>query len=211
MALQGESLNHSQRYVSDPVATAPVLTSSLNACTQTFTNFIVVAAINDYLSGQKKNMWRNSLSAAVLLVVILPLSITAQHSFKATKRQNKTATAIRAVLQAQSEAWNRGGIEGYMAGYWRSNETVFISGDSLTRGWQTVLDRYKKNYDSREKMGMLTFSDLEITPIGNDSAVVIGRWHLQRAKDEPHGRFTLIFRRTKQGWRIVHDHTSAAN
>ena len=156
-------------------------------------------------------MWRNLLLPALLIITIFPLSLSAQHSAGPTKRHDATATAIRAVLQAQSEAWNHGDIEGYMAGYWRSSETVFISGDSLTRGWQTVLDRYKKNYDSREKMGMLTFSDLEITPIGNDAAVVIGRWHLQRSKDEPHGRFTLIFRRTKQGWRIVHDHTSSAS
>ena len=156
-------------------------------------------------------MWRNLLLPALLIITIFPLSLSAQHSAGPTKRHDKIATAIRAVLQAQSEAWNRGDIEGYMVGYRRSNETVFISGDSLTRGWQTVLDRYKKNYDSREKMGMLTFSDLEITPIGNDAAVVIGRWHLQRAKDQPHGRFTLIFRKTKQGWRIVHDHTSSAS
>ena len=156
-------------------------------------------------------MWRNLLLPALLIITIFPPSLSAQHSAGATKRHDKIAAAIRAVLEAQSEAWNRGDIEGYMNGYWRSNETVFISGDSLTRGWQTVLDRYKQNYNSREKMGTLTFSDLEITPIGNDSAVVIGRWHLQRAKDEPHGRFTLIFRKTKQGWRIVHDHTSSAS
>ena len=90
----------------------------------------------------------------------------------------------------------------------RSDEIVFISGDSLTRGWQTVLDRYKRSYDSREKMGQLAFSDLEIKPVNKDSAVVLGRWRLTRANDTPHGRFTLIFRRTKEGWRIVHDHTS---
>ena len=156
-------------------------------------------------------MWRNLLLPALLIIAIFPLSLSAQHSAGPTKRHDTTATAIRAALHAQSEAWNRGDIEGYMAGYWRSKETVFISGDSLTRGWQTVLDRYKKNYDSREKMGRLTFSDLEITLIGNDAAIVVGRWHLQRAKDEPHGRFTLIFRKTRQGWRIVHDHTSSAS
>jgi ketosteroid isomerase-like protein len=117
---------------------------------------------------------------------------------------------VRTVLDAQVEAWNRGDIEGYMAGYWRSEKTIFISGDSVTRGWETVLARYKKGYDSREKMGTLTFSDLEITTIGNGAAVANGWWHLQRAKDEPHGRFTLIFRKTRQGWRIVHDHTSSA-
>lgn len=97
-----------------------------------------------------------------------------------------------------------------MGGYEHSEKTVFVGSDNITRGWQTVLDRYKRNYDTPEKMGTLTFSDLEITPIGNDSALVLMRWHLQRAKDEPHGRSTLVMLRTKQGWKIVHDHSSAA-
>lgn len=123
-------------------------------------------------------------------------------------RDAKIMSAVRAVMDAQVAAWNRGDIEGYMDGYERSGETTFVSGDTLTRGWQVVLERYKKSYDSREKMGQLAFSDLEIKPVDKDSAVVIGRWQLTRAKDTPHGRFTLIFRKTKAGWRIIHDHTS---
>ena len=145
-----------------------------------------------------------SLMLAFVLLVALPICISAQSS------NVKTIAAIRAVVDAQREAWNRGDIEGYMNGYDRSPEIVFISGDRVTRGWQNTLDRYKKSYDSREKMGTLTFSDLEITILSKDAAVVLGRWRLQRSKDEPHGRFTLLFRKTKAGWRIVHDHTSSA-
>jgi len=122
----------------------------------------------------------------------------------------KDAKAIQTVLDAQVAAWNRGDIEGFMDGYEHSDKTVFVGGDNVTRGWQTVLDRYKRNYDTREKMGTLKFSDLEITALGNDGALVLLRWHLQRAKDEPHGRSTLIMRRTKKGWKIIHDHSSAA-
>jgi uncharacterized protein (TIGR02246 family) len=154
-------------------------------------------------------MWRHSLSAA-LLFAIIPVSIAAQSS-KVDKRDAGIIAAVRAVLDAQRDAWNRGDVEGYMDGYSRSADTVFVSGDNVTRGWQTVLDRYKNNYNSREKMGTLTFSDLEITPLGNDTALVLGRWQLQRANDEPHGRFTLILRHAKQGWKIVHDHTSSAS
>ena len=117
---------------------------------------------------------------------------------------------IRAVIQAQQDAWNQGDIDGFMNGYARARSTVFVSEDSVSRGWQIVRDRYKKKYSDRAKMGRLSFSDLEITPLGNNAAVVLGRWKLKRAHDQPHGRFTLIFRRTNDDWRIVHDHTSAA-
>lgn len=113
-------------------------------------------------------------------------------------------------MQAQQEAWNRGDIDSFMNGYARSKSTIFVSEDTVTRGWETVRARYRKKYSDREKMGTLTFSDLEITPLGPDSAVGLGRWKLKRANDQPHGRFTLIFRHSADGWRIVHDHTSAA-
>jgi uncharacterized protein (TIGR02246 family) len=118
---------------------------------------------------------------------------------------------IRRVLAAQRDAWNRGDIDGYMNGYARDPSTEFVSGDKLTRGWQTVRDRYQKKYDSREKMGTLTFSEINVTPLSADSALVIGRWNLARKSNNPHGRFTLVFRRSAQGWRIVHDHTSTAD
>ena len=129
--------------------------------------------------------------------------------------QDKPADApvvaeIRAVLEAQAEAWNRGDVDGYMNGYARGEATEFVSGDTLTRGWQTVRDRYAKKYDSREKMGRLSFSDLKIQPLGSDAAFVTGRWELVRKEDKPHGRFTLLMRRLPDGWRVVHDHTSSA-
>src|SRR6266513_1118377 len=88
---------------------------------------------------------------------------------------------IRSVLHAQEQAWNRGDIDGFMNGYARSPSTVFVSEDTIRRGWQTVRDRYKKKYPSRTKMGTLKFSDLEITPLSSDWAVASGRWQLKRA------------------------------
>jgi len=145
--------------------------------------------------------------STILVSLLLAASLLAQ---SAKKDDARRIAAIRAVLDAQAAAWNRGDIESYMDGYDRSPDTVFVSGDRVTRGWQTVLERYKKVYDTREKMGTLTFSDLEITALSKESALVLGRWHLRRSKDEPHGRFTLLFRKTKSGWKIVHDHTSSA-
>ena len=124
--------------------------------------------------------------------------------------RDQVVTRIRAVLRAQEAAWNRGDIDGFMSGYARARSTIFVSEDKVMRGCETVRERYHKKYSDRAKMGVLTFSDLEIAPLARDVAVVLGRWQLKRARDQPHGRFTLIFRLTNDGWRIVHDHTSAA-
>lgn len=145
---------------------------------------------------------------SLVAAAALTSSVPAQSVQK--KLNPKIERAIRAVIEAQRDAWNRGDIPGYMDGYARSADTVFISGDSVTHGWQTVLQRYQKGYDTREKMGVLTFSELAFNQLSKDAVTVTGRWHLQRTGDEPHGRFTLIFRHTKAGWRIVHDHTSSA-
>jgi beta-aspartyl-peptidase (threonine type) len=97
-----------------------------------------------------------------------------------------------------------------MNGYARSDSTTFLSDDTVTRGWQGARERYKIKYRSRAKMGKLRFSDLDIRSLSNDAAVVLGRWALKRANGIVQGHFTLVFRRTPDGWRIVHDHTSTA-
>jgi beta-aspartyl-peptidase (threonine type) len=124
--------------------------------------------------------------------------------------QTRAKSEIRAVLQQQQDAWNRGDVDAYMNGYARGSATEFVSGDTRTRGWQTVRDRYAKKYDSREKMGRLAFSEIDITPLSANAAFVTGRWKLTRKDGQPHGRFTLLFRRQPECWRIVHDHTSSA-
>lgn len=114
---------------------------------------------------------------------------------------------IRSVLNKQAAAWNRGDINEYMNGYQRSDDTMFV-GTDVTRGWTKVRDRYLAKYDTPAKMGTLVFSDLDFRPFGHDDVVVTGAWKLTRATDSPHGRFTLIFHRLKEGWRIVYDHSS---
>ncbi len=147
-----------------------------------------------------------------LAIVLIALGVGSLLGFSQTtlSAQTKSEAAIRAVLDAQAAAWNRGDIEGYMDGYDRSPNTEFVGGDSITRGWQEVFDRYKKKYDTREKMGTLTFSEVKVTMLTPSAALVLGRWRLKRATDEPHGVFTLLFRKRKAGWRIVHDHSSSA-
>lgn len=157
---------------------------------------------------------------SILALVVLCNAGLAQSNADAGK------SAIRALLASQVDAWNRGDLEGFMAGYWKSPELSFISGTTETRGWQPTLERYRKKYQGEGKettpagakaapsggpgeMGKLDFFDFRVEMLGPDAAFVRGHWHLQmRNGQEPAGLFTLILRKFPEGWRIVHDHTS---
>ena len=141
------------------------------------------------------------------LILLCALSAPAQNS------QSTTEPAVRQVLQRQQEAWNHHDLERFMAGYWNSPELTFFSGAKISSGWQATIERYRKTYQSEgREMGKLEFSDLNIKVLAADAALVRGAWHLTMSDGKtPHGLFTLIFRKFPDGWKIIHDHTSAAD
>jgi ketosteroid isomerase-like protein len=115
--------------------------------------------------------------------------------------------ALEGILDVQAAAWNRGDIDGFMEHYWKSDELTFSSGGKTTRGWQTTKDNYKLRYPTRERMGHLTFDQLEVFPLGDTAALLLGHWHLDR-NGPVGGNFSLVFRKFDGAWVIVHDHTS---
>ncbi len=119
---------------------------------------------------------------------------------------------IRELLELQQAAWNKHDLDGFMAGYWHSEDLTFFSGGAVTRGWQPTLNRYKKRYQGEgHEMGKLEFRNLRIEMLGNDAAFARGEYWLTLSDGKtPHGIFTLIARRLPEGWRLVHDHTSEA-
>ena len=117
--------------------------------------------------------------------------------------------AITRVLTEQQTAWNRGDVRAFLEGYWHSEELTFAGSSGVSRGWESVLAHYKKNYPDRATMGTLDFTALEFRYLGPDAALVLGRWHLKREKDDVGGVFSLVWQRFPEGWRIIHDHTSA--
>ena len=119
--------------------------------------------------------------------------------------------AIRAVLHQQEAAWNRGDIEAFMEGYLQTDSLRFASGGTEQRGWQATLERYHRVYPDRAAMGTLTFDWRDLRLLSPRWAVVFGAYQLERAEDRPSGLFTLLFEKRPEGWRIVHDHTSAGS
>jgi beta-aspartyl-peptidase (threonine type) len=147
-----------------------------------------------------------------LRLATIGLLLAAGASLAADPSGGETKAAVRAVLDAQVEAWNRGDLEGFMAGYWRSPELVFCSGATLTKGWQATLEGYRKRYQAEgREMGRLRFDAVEVLPMGPDAAAARGAFRLRMSDgQEPHGLFTLLLRRIDGAWRIVHDHASSA-
>ena len=124
-------------------------------------------------------------------------------------RGGDTDSEVRAVLSRQQEAWNAGDLEEFMTDYWDSEDLTFFSGGKVEKGRAALLARYRKRYQSEgREMGTLTFSELEITPMGANDALARGRWKVVTSKDSFDGLFTLWMRRFGDGWKIAHDHTS---
>ena len=147
-------------------------------------------------------------SYTYFILLLTPLIFSCQQT--TTIDHEKIEKEIAVVLYNQVRYWNEGSIEKYMSGYDRSDSLRFASGGDVSYGWQTTFNRYKKGYPNRDAMGILTFSDIDITVISEDAALVFGKWELQKENENPWGLFTLLFQKTKDGWRIVHDHTSSS-
>ena len=118
----------------------------------------------------------------------------------------------RQFAQEWVAGWNSHDLDAFMAGYWKSPDLTFFSGANERHGWQATIDRYKATYQSPgHEMGKLDFSNLRVEALGSDAAFVRGEWHLTMSDGKtPHGLFTLVFRKLPDGWKIIHDHTSAA-
>lgn len=135
---------------------------------------------------------------------------------RATAMENELSTvpgdsmrpAVESILSAQEDAWNRGDLDAFMEHYWKSDALTFSSGGKTTRGWTETLARYQERYPTPEKMGRLQLRELEITPLGDSAALVLGQWNVQRESEPLSGNFSLVVRKLDNHWRIVHDHTS---
>lgn len=143
------------------------------------------------------------------LILLFALGVRAGRNTKAADERAADTSAIQAVLNAQQAAWNRGDVDAFLTGYWHSPELTFSGTSGVSRGWDGVLARYKKSYPDKAAMGHLDFSELEFHFLGPDAALVLGRWHLKRNKGDIGGVFSLVWERFPEGWKIIHDHTSA--
>ncbi len=145
---------------------------------------------------------------AVLFAALVSGALRTPNLSGASDDRESDRAAITKILASQQSNWNQGNVDAFLEGYWRSPDLTFSGSGGIARGWDGVLARYKKNYPDRAAMGHLDFSGLEFHFLGNDAALVLGHWHLARARGDIGGVFSLVWQRFPEGWRIIHDHTS---
>jgi len=122
--------------------------------------------------------------------------------------QSKDETEIRAVLNKQTESWNKGDMEGFMSTYWHSDSLLFVGKNGIKWGWQTSLDNYKKNYPDTVAMGKLLFNIIVVKKLSPQYFYVVGKWYLKRTIGDLTGHYDLVFRKIKGQWVIIADHSS---
>ncbi len=133
----------------------------------------------------------------VLLFCALPLAAPAQTPEK----------DIIALLNRQAADWNRGDLDAFATGYRNSPDILFM-GKSIQHGYAAMLERYKTTYSNRAKMGILSFSKLEVQPLDERFATVTGNFHLERKPEgggNADGYYLLVCEKTKDGWKIIRD------
>lgn len=140
-----------------------------------------------------------------LVILFLFLS---QFQIVSVYAQTKAETQVRAVLEQQATDWNRGDIEAFMQGYWKSEELVFIGSRGATFGWDQTLANYKKGYPDKATMGELSFDLIRVTQQSKKVVSVVGKFTLIRENDRPSGHFLLLLKKIKGKWKVIADHTS---
>ncbi len=122
--------------------------------------------------------------------------------------QSKNEKNIRSILTNQTTAWNTGNIEKFMTGYWKNDSLLFIGKSGITYGWQKTLENYKKGYPDKEAMGILSFDIIQVKKLSSRYYHVVGKWHLKRTIGDLNGHYTLLFKKIKNNWVVISDHSS---
>lgn len=153
-----------------------------------------------------------------LLCILFAQTLTAQtlntpkkptiECYVIVSNEQENIKAIQSILDNQIKYWNSGNLDSFMVGYLHSDSLVFIGKSGPTYGYENTLKNYKKNYPDASHMGKLNFEIVSMKPLGACYYFVIGKWFLKRTVGDLNGVYTLVFKKTNEGWKIIADHSS---
>ncbi len=111
--------------------------------------------------------------------------------------------AVKALIAAQAEAWNKGDLPAFTKVY--ADDAVFVSPNGVTKGRQAVLERYQKRYPDKKAMGTLSFEFIE-TREKADAVTLVAKWTLKYPeKAAATGHTLLVLHKSGDTWLIVQD------
>lgn len=125
-----------------------------------------------------------------------------------SKAQSADEKAIRLAMNEQLSAWNTGDINRFMETYWKNDSLMFIGKKGVTYGWENTRNNYIKSYPDTAAMGKLDFNIIQVKRLSVIYFSVVGKWHLTRSIGDLSGHFTLLFKKVKNKWVIISDHSS---
>ena len=144
----------------------------------------------------------------VLLFIVFLLTVLVScksEIVKETISEDVEKQEILAIMKAQEKAWSNNDLEGFMQGYWKSNDLKFYGSNGITFGWDKTLANYKKGYPTKEHSGTLKFKVNDISKINDGAYFVMGEYHLTRTVGNANGVFMIIFKKINNEWKIIAD------
>ena len=144
---------------------------------------------------------------ALRFAVITALLLCLSSGMRAQHADPTASSKILAVMQKSADDWNRGDLQAFASSY-KNSPDILLIGKTIDRGYDSMLQTYRTYYGTKEKMGVLTYSELEVQPLDDKFATATGRFHLERTAaggGNADGFYLLVFEKTPQGWKIIRD------
>lgn len=123
---------------------------------------------------------------------------------------DRSAESARRALAAQTEAWNKGDLEGALEGYCPKADITWVNARGVTHGYDAFAQSMREEFGAdAATMGVLTNTVIDSRGLGGGQSLVVVRWDITRDGERLMGGISTQLWASCQGrTRIVFEHAS---
>ena len=154
-----------------------------------------------------RKQMKKSLSLLLLVSLTAVIMVYVVAGYSPTSDARKDEAQIRAVLESTAAGWNEGNLEKYLAAYTETATEMLSDGP---KGGRSVIEQTMRNgfWKTGRPLQNLRYEHIEVRMLGKNNALVTGQFILSGGgRPDRSGWFTTVWERTKEGWRMIHDHS----
>jgi uncharacterized protein (TIGR02246 family) len=143
-------------------------------------------------------------------VILALFSCAPQSAAPPTPDKATVLREMREMMAKSAAAWNRGDLDGFISDYYPDTSTTYIGRRGIIRGPDSIKAQYATRYFAPGQVrDSLSFENIEVDVLGPDVINTIA-WYVLARGDSivARGPTSLVMRKTANGWKIVHDHSS---